>query len=126
VSSCNDPYAKRFSLTLSTTPVVKRAAMGNTTCCMSLCISLGLYLNHLGSQKRSMLIHGTCNPHGEKNDYDGVYLTENDIDQIVSSGALVEAPVLLEHDSAPVGRVRSAWSVFDVCWMLGVSFRCLL
>ncbi len=60
-----------------------------------------------------MLIHGTCNPCGESNDYDGVYLTANDIDHIVQSNALVDAPVLLEHESAPVGRVKTAWKYND-------------
>eukprot|EP00961_Rhodomonas_salina_P143104 1925902-Rhodomonas_salina.2 len=56
-----------------------------------------------------MLVHGTCNPIGEANDYNGVFLRKNDIERIVGGSDLVGKPVLLEHGGDAVGRVVSAW-----------------
>eukprot|EP00961_Rhodomonas_salina_P072804 978186-Rhodomonas_salina.1 len=56
-----------------------------------------------------MLVHGTCNPTGEKAGYSGVYLSADDISRIVSHKELVGKPVLVEHGGNKVGSVISAW-----------------
>jgi hypothetical protein len=94
-------------------PIVKRTARGSTLCCILFAFSEDDIFKSYAIVSKHMLIHGTCNPCGESNDYDGVYLTSGDIEQIVGSNALVNAPVLLEHDGAPVGHVKSAWRYND-------------
>lgn len=56
-----------------------------------------------------MLVFGTVNPVGENNNHKGLYLTENDIQDIISSRQLNDKPVLLEHKGDAVGKVVSAW-----------------
>lgn len=56
-----------------------------------------------------MLIWGTANPIGfGDSSYNGLYLTDSDIDRLVQDG-LVGTRVLLEHRGSDVGRVVSAW-----------------
>ena len=56
-----------------------------------------------------MLLLGTLNPQGESNAHAGVLLKERDIDSLVSSNALLNKPVLIEHQGPNVGFVVSAW-----------------
>ncbi len=56
-----------------------------------------------------MLVYGCCNPAGERDEHRGVYLRQQDIREIVSSGSLVKRPVHIEHCGKPVGEVISAW-----------------
>ena len=56
-----------------------------------------------------MLVYGTCNPPGENPSHAGVYLRSSDISSLVSSGALLQLPVKVEHMGQPVGRIVSAW-----------------
>jgi hypothetical protein len=56
-----------------------------------------------------MLVFGTANPAGVENNHKGVYLRQQDIADIVSSGSLVNKPVHIEHCGEPVGEVISAW-----------------
>jgi hypothetical protein len=56
-----------------------------------------------------MLVFGTCNPAGESDSHRGVYLRNKDISSLVSSGALLNLPVKIEHSGQSVGRVVSAW-----------------
>lgn len=60
-----------------------------------------------------MLVFGTCNPAGESEAHSGVYLRKEDISSLVSSGALLQLPVKIEHMGQAVGRVVSAWEHGD-------------
>lgn len=60
-----------------------------------------------------MLVFGTCNPPGENDTHQGVYLRKADISALVSSGALLQLPVKIEHMGEPVGRIVSAWQHND-------------
>ena len=60
-----------------------------------------------------MYVYGTVNPVGENETHQGVYLTKNDIDHIVSTKQMYEKPVLLEHKGEPIGKVVSAWKTQD-------------
>lgn len=57
----------------------------------------------------AMLVYGTVNPPGETNGHTGVYLTEQDIVDIVESKSLYNKPILIEHKGESVGKVISAW-----------------
>lgn len=55
-----------------------------------------------------MLVYGTANPVGYGNeDYEGLYLTDRDIDEITPQ--MVGVPVKIEHKGGDVGKVVSAW-----------------
>jgi hypothetical protein len=55
-----------------------------------------------------MLIWGTANPQGvDSAGYDGLYLTDHDIDNMVSS--IKGKPVKVEHKGNNVGTVLSSW-----------------
>jgi hypothetical protein len=56
-----------------------------------------------------LLVYGCCNPSGECEEHKGVYLRKSDISSIVSSGALHNLPVKIEHTGRPVGHIVSAW-----------------
>jgi hypothetical protein len=61
-----------------------------------------------------MLVWGTANPAGEKTEtYNGLYLTNNDIDQLVVSQSLNGLPVKVEHKGVDIGNVVSAWKNGD-------------
>ena len=60
-----------------------------------------------------MLVFGTCNPAGESDNHQGVYLRTKDISSLVSSGSMLNLPVKIEHSGRPVGRVVSAWQHGD-------------
>jgi hypothetical protein len=56
-----------------------------------------------------MLCFGTCNPDGENDSHQGVYLRKTDISNLVETGALLSKPVKIEHVGQPVGHIVSAW-----------------
>lgn len=60
-----------------------------------------------------MLVYGTCNPPGESESHQGVYLRKTDISSLVNSGALLDLPVKIEHMGQPIGRIISAWQHND-------------
>jgi hypothetical protein len=62
------------------------------------------------SRQQLCQIWATCNPVGEHNDnYNGLYLTQGDIDDIVSSDSLRGLPVKVEHKGIDIGKVLSVW-----------------
>jgi hypothetical protein len=66
-----------------------------------------------------MLVWGTANPKGEHNDtYTGLYLTESDIDNLVSSQSLRGLPVKVEHKGTHIGKIVSSWKNGDKLDML--------
>lgn len=60
-----------------------------------------------------MFIHGTVNPVGEEPGHTGVYLTTQDIDDILESKSLYNKPILIEHKGDAVGKIISAWKHAD-------------
>jgi len=56
-----------------------------------------------------MFVYGTANPRGEKSTYDGMLLTDYEINRMVLDKELVGLPVLLEHAGSSVGTIVSAW-----------------
>jgi hypothetical protein len=55
-----------------------------------------------------ILLYGTCNPSGEADDYNGLYLKQDEIESLVKSG-LGGTPVLQEHRGSPIGKVISTY-----------------
>jgi hypothetical protein len=61
-----------------------------------------------------MYVWGTANPAGETDEtYNGLYLTKNNIDEIVQNGTLVGLPVKVEHKGVDIGVVVSSWKNGD-------------
>ena len=56
-----------------------------------------------------MLVLGTCNPRGEGATYNGLYLKQAELEDMVATRAMVDVPVKTEHSGASVGRVVSAF-----------------
>ena len=56
-----------------------------------------------------MHILGVCNPSGEDNSYNGLYLTKSELQHICDSGEFKNVPVLTEHGGASCGTVVSAF-----------------
>ena len=56
-----------------------------------------------------MLVLGTCNPRGEGATYNGLYLRQAELEDMVATRAMVDVPVKTEHSGASVGRVVSAF-----------------
>jgi len=56
-----------------------------------------------------MLVTGVCNPAGELNNYNGLYLTEAEIKRVVERGSMHNLPVMTEHSGSAVGRVISSF-----------------
>lgn len=54
-----------------------------------------------------MLVVGICNPAGENEDYNGLYLTQTELQTAAES--MTGIPVKAEHAGAPIGSVVSAW-----------------
>ena len=52
---------------------------------------------------------GTCNPRGEGATYNGLYLKQAELEDMVATRAMVDVPVKTEHSGASVGRVVSAF-----------------
>lgn len=81
--------------------------------------------------RNEFLVLGTVNPAGMSNDYDGVYLTKNDVSSMVKGKKLDGLPVQLEHTKDPiVGRVLHSWESpegkLDVLLRLDPTFPGLL
>tara|TARA_B100001094_G_C18187790_1_gene805035 strand:+ start:460 stop:993 length:534 start_codon:yes stop_codon:yes gene_type:complete len=56
-----------------------------------------------------MLIMGICNPKGEGVDYNGLYLTQNELHNLVSYNQLLNVPVKTEHCGDNIGHIVSAY-----------------
>ena len=56
-----------------------------------------------------MLVVGICNPAGEADGYNGLYLTQNEMRQVVSEGSMRNLPVMAEHSGSAVGSVISSF-----------------
>ena len=56
-----------------------------------------------------MLLLGTCNPAGEHASYNGLYYTQDELQEMVLSGQLRNIPVKQEHTGSEVGRVVSSF-----------------
>lgn len=55
-----------------------------------------------------MLIVGICNPCGEDDAYNGLYLTKHEIAALVHEKKLLHTPIKTEHAGASIGTVVSA------------------
>jgi hypothetical protein len=56
-----------------------------------------------------MLLMGICNPTGEKDTYNGLYLTESELSRIVRDSKMRGIPVKTEHSGSEVGRVLTSF-----------------
>ena len=56
-----------------------------------------------------MLVLGTCNPAGEGGSYNGLYLKQEELQELVSSREMVGVPVKTEHSGQGVGSVVSTF-----------------
>ena len=56
-----------------------------------------------------MLVMGICNPTGEDDTYNGLYLTRNELKNVVSSQSMMNLPVKTEHAGSTVGKVVSSF-----------------
>ena len=56
-----------------------------------------------------MLLLGTCNPSGERAQYNGLYYTADELAALVRSNALRGVPVKTEHTGNEIGRVVSGF-----------------
>jgi hypothetical protein len=56
-----------------------------------------------------MLVVGVCNPAGESDGYNGLYLTKDEMQRVVSEGLMHNLPVMAEHSGSAVGSVISSF-----------------
>ena len=56
-----------------------------------------------------MLLMGICNPSGEKDSYNGLYMTESELARVVADGKMRDIPVKTEHSGSEVGRVLTSF-----------------
>ena len=56
-----------------------------------------------------MLVMGICNPTGEDDTYNGLYLTRNELKNVVSNQSMLNLPVKTEHAGSTVGKVVSSF-----------------
>ena len=56
-----------------------------------------------------MFIWGTANPEGLSNEYNGLFLTTKDIQDVVRDSSMDGLPVKIEHKGIDVGKVVTAW-----------------
>ena len=56
-----------------------------------------------------MLVTGVCNPRGERSQYNGLYLTGEEMQRIVDTRELQGVPVKTEHSGGGVGTVVSSF-----------------
>ena len=56
-----------------------------------------------------MLLLGTCNPSGERAQYNGLYYTADELAALVHSNALRGVPVKTDHTGNEIGRVVSGF-----------------
>lgn len=54
-----------------------------------------------------MLLYGSCNPRGEDETYNGLYLTQNEMRDTVKSRELIGVPVKAEHSGSAIGSIVS-------------------
>lgn len=52
---------------------------------------------------------GTCNPRGEGDAYNGLYLKQDELEAVVRNGEMIDVPVKTEHSGADIGRVISTF-----------------
>jgi hypothetical protein len=56
-----------------------------------------------------MLLMGVCNPTGEKDSYNGLYMTESELARVVADSKMRHIPVKTEHSGSEVGRVLTSF-----------------
>ena len=56
-----------------------------------------------------MLVMGIANPTGEKDSYNGLYFTENELKSLIKDSKLIDVPVKAEHKGDAVGRSVSSF-----------------
>jgi len=56
-----------------------------------------------------MLIYGVANPAGEHGNYNGLYLKDAEIDEMLKKGSLKNKPVKIEHRGVNIGSIVSAF-----------------
>lgn len=56
-----------------------------------------------------MLVVGVCNPAGEADGYNGLYLTQVEMERVVRDGAMRDLPVMAEHSGSAIGSVISTF-----------------
>ena len=56
-----------------------------------------------------MLLMGVCNPTGEQDTYNGLYLTRSELSSVVSDSKMRGIPVKTEHAGSEVGRVLTSF-----------------
>jgi len=56
-----------------------------------------------------MLLMGICNPSGEKDTYNGLYMTQSELARVVSESKMRDIPVKTEHAGSEVGRVLTSF-----------------
>ena len=56
-----------------------------------------------------MLLMGVCNPTGEQDTYNGLYLTRSELSRVVSDSKMRGIPVKTEHAGSEVGRVLTSF-----------------
>lgn len=57
----------------------------------------------------TMFIMGVCNPKGETDSYNGLYLTQREMQHMVDSRKLLNLPVKTEHVGNAIGNIVSAY-----------------
>lgn len=56
-----------------------------------------------------MLLMGVCNPAGEDDTYNGLYMTQRELARVVSDSKMRGLPVKTEHAGSEVGRVLTSF-----------------
>ena len=56
-----------------------------------------------------MFVIGTCNPRGEDASYNGLYLTDSEIEDVVANKKMQGIPVKSEHCGSDIGKVISTY-----------------
>ena len=56
-----------------------------------------------------MLLVGVCNPAGEADTYNGLYMTQSELARVVSGSKMRGIPVKTEHAGSEVGRVLTSF-----------------
>ena len=56
-----------------------------------------------------MLLMGVCNPAGEDDAYNGLYMTQSELARVVSDSKMRGIPVKTEHAGSEVGRVLTSF-----------------
>ena len=74
-----------------------------------------IYISHKSCA--SILLCGVCNPVGENDTYNGLYLKDEEIASCIASGDAKGLPVLTEHTGEKIGSVVSVFKGLDHCMM---------